>query len=418
MQHTKKWLVFSVAALGVLTLIFLHNAAQASLLDWWNKSFPDWKIERPTPLLTAPDTSATKATPYESPDTHEEAVIKAVDLASPSVVSIIISKDLPVIENCPYDPFGNLPPEFRNFFGGGSDFTVPCQKGTQHQEVGGGSGFIISEDGLVLTNRHVVSDTKADYTVLMNDGKKYPAKVLARDPVQDLAVVKIEANNLKPLPLGDSDGIRLGQTAIAIGNALGEFRNTVSVGVVSGLARRITASDKAGGSEDLEGLIQTDTAINQGNSGGPLLNLRGEVIGITTAVASDAQNIGFALPINKAKRAITSVKASGKITVPYLGVRYLSVTDDIVKKEKLPVTYGALVRGGEDGPGVAKNSPAEKAGLQAEDIILAVNGVKVDENNSLGTLIQRYQVGETVKLTIRRGDKDLTISVLLEERQF
>lgn len=359
-----------------------------------------------------------KTIPYAPIDVHEEAIIKAVDTAAPSVVSIVISKDLPVIEQCPYDPFGDLPPEFKQFFGDEGGFSRPCQNGTMKQEVGGGSGFIISADGLILTNKHVANDSKADYTVLTNDGKKYSAKVLAIDPVQDLAVMKIEANELKPLKLGNSDSLKLGQTAIAIGNALGEFRNTVSVGVISGLARKITASTNRGSSSELlEGLIQTDAAINPGNSGGPLLNLRGEVIGVNTAIASGAQNIGFSIPINKAKRDIESVKATGKISVPYLGVRYVMLTEELVAKEKLLVKQGALLRGSEDGPAVIKNSPAAKVGLMAEDIILEIGGQKINEDNSLASLIQKYQVGDTVKIKIQRNNKEMELYLILEERK-
>lgn len=351
---------------------------------------------------------------------YEETVIKAVESASDGVVSIIISKNLPIIEQCPYNPFGDLPQEFQQFFGpfGGSEFYQPCQKGTKLQEVGGGSGFIVSADGLILTNKHVVVDTKASYTVLTNDGKKYSAEVLARDPAQDLAVVKIEASNLTALKLGDSDKIKLGQTAIAIGNALGEFRNTVSKGVISGLSRTITASGGEGFSETIENVIQTDAAINEGNSGGPLLNINGEVVGINTAMVSGAQSIGFAIPINQAKRAIDSVQKTGKIIVPYLGVRYLLINADLKESQKLPVDYGALLKGNNGGPAVMKNSPAAKAGLQADDIILELNGQKIDQNNSLAFLLQKYQVGDTVTLKILRSGKEIMIQVALEERKF
>ncbi|MBI5732818.1 trypsin-like peptidase domain-containing protein [Candidatus Jorgensenbacteria bacterium] len=349
---------------------------------------------------------------------YEEAVIRAVESAAPSVVSIVISKDLPIIEQCPSNPFQDLPPEFRNFFGQGFGFQFyePCQKGTKRQEVGGGTGFIVTTDGLILTNKHVVSDTKADYTVLTNDGKKYDAKVLARDPLQDLAVIKISALGLLPATLGNSDTIKLGQTAISIGNALGEFRNTVSVGVISGLSRDITASGADFGSESIQGVVQTDAAINPGNSGGPLLNLRGEVIGINTAIVAGAQNIGFAIPINQAKRDIESVKKTGAIKAAYLGVRYLMVSDEVAKKQKLSLDYGALVRGTEEGPAVVSGSPAAKAGLQAEDIILEVNGEKLDKGKTLGSVIQKYNIGDTVAVKVRRGDQMLTFTVKLEER--
>lgn len=348
---------------------------------------------------------------------YERAVIEAVKRVSPAVVSITVSKNVPIIEQCPYNPFGNLPPEFREFFGGDDFFfSQPCQKGTELRQVGSGSGFIISSDGLIVTNKHVVFDKDASYTVFTNDGKKYDAKVLARDPSQDLAVVKISANGLPTVKLGDSDSLELGQTAIAIGNALGEFRNTVSVGVISGLSRTVTAAGPGIGAETIHGVIQTDAAINPGNSGGPLLNLRGEVIGINTAVASGAENIGFAIPINAAKRAIDSVRRTGEIQTPYLGVRYITVTPEIMKKQNLPVDYGALIRGSEDGPAVIPGSPAARAGLLAEDIILEVNGRKINSENPLGAAIARFGVGETVTLKINRGGKELTLQATLEKR--
>ena len=246
----------------------------------------------------------TKSPPAVIP-TQEDEVISVVKNASPAVVSIIISKNLPLYEECYINPFGDLFPGFQ----------IPqiCQKGTKLQEIGGGSGFIVSPEGLILTNKHVVSDSAAEYTVLTNDGKKYPAKVLSLDPDQDLAVIKINiaeesTTSLSAVLLGDSDNLQIGQTVIAIGNALGEFRNTVSLGVVSGLFRTITASG-GGLTETIEGLIQTDAAINSGNSGGPLLNLKGEVIGINTAMASGAENIGFAIPINKAKTILQEQSA-------------------------------------------------------------------------------------------------------------
>ncbi len=361
--------------------------------------------------------SGKEAPLYKPALDYENAVIDAVERASPSVVSIVISKDLPIIEQCPgNNPFGDLPPEFQDLFGKGLDFSVPCQKGTKNQEIGGGSGFIVSENGLIVTNKHVVMDTKAEYTVLTNDGKKYPAKVLARDTVRDLAVIKIEADGLKPAQLGDSDGVKLGQTAIAIGNALGEFRNTVSVGVISGLSRTITAGGVGGFSEKIEGVMQTDAAINQGNSGGPLLNLRGEVIGINTAVASGAQNIGFTVPINQVKRAIQSVKDTGSIKSPYIGVRYITLTEEIAKKQKLSIQEGALVRGTEDGPAVIPESPADKAGVKAEDIITEVNGEKLTTEKTLGSVIQKYNIGETVTLKVYRGKDAMELSVTLKER--
>ena len=349
---------------------------------------------------------------------YENQIMKAVERSEPSVVSIVISKDVPIIENCPVDPFSGLPPEFRQFFGDTPNFSQLCKKGTQKREVGGGSGFIIESDGTVVTNKHVVNDASASYTVFLSNGKKYDATVVARDLILDFAVIKINATGLPTLNLGDSDSLKLGQTAIAIGNALGEFRNTVSVGVVSGLRRNVTASGGVdGGVETIEGVIQNDTAINPGNSGGPLLNLRGEVIGINTAIASGAENVGFAIPINQVKRAIKSIKQTGKIITPYIGVRYITINEEQAKKENLNSIFGALLRGNKDGSAIIKGSPADKAGLQAEDIILQVNGEKIGDPSSLSTLIQKYSVGDTITLKVLRGKETKMVPVTLEERK-
>ncbi len=357
-----------------------------------------------TPLLQ----SSQPPSKYVSNIEYEQAIIDSVKSASPSVVSIIISKNLPVYEQQLVNPFPDIP-GFNNPFG---NFLIPqnVQNGTSLQEVGAGSGFIVSEDGLILTNKHVVSDTKADYTVITNDGKKYNAKVLALDPVQDLAVIKIQADGkLSAITLGDSDGIQIGQGAIAIGNALGQFSNTVSVGVVSGLGRTVNASDQSGSfSETLEGIIQTDAAINPGNSGGPLLNLKGEVMGINVATATDAQSIGFAIPINLAKRDINQVVKTNKITYPFLGVRHVLVDATVKAKYNLSVDYGALIIKGNNGEAaVTKGSPADKAGLKEGDVIL---------DNSLTQVIEKYNPGDKVTIQFLRDGKEMTVDVVLTDR--
>jgi len=352
---------------------------------------------------------------YVSNISYEQAIIDVVKNANQSVVSIIISKDLPVYEQQWVNPFGD---------GSGFDIQIPqyVQKGTEYKEVGSGSGFIVSADGLVLTNKHVVSDKTADYTVIMNDGQKYSAKVLALDPVQDLAIIKVENTDSKtfqPLKLGDSSGIQIGQTAIAIGNALGEFSNTVSVGVVSGLGRTISASDQTGAvSETLEDIIQTDAAINSGNSGGPLLNLKGEVIGINTATAQDAQSIAFAIPINYVKKDIDQVIATNKIVYPFLGVRYVLVNEQVKKTYDLSIDYGALVAKGNSGEAaVTTGSPAEKAGIKAGDVILEFNGEKITTENTMSKIIQKYNAGDSVTLKILRDGKEIELQVTLGERE-
>ncbi len=358
---------------------------------------------------------------YISKIPYEQAIIDSVQSASPSVVSIIISKNVPVYEEELMNIFGEDLPGF--------EFQVPqrVQKGTKYQEIGAGSGFIVSQDGLVVTNRHVVLDKAADYTVVTNDGKKYSAKVLALDPVQDLAIIKIQSDpsnssgqviKFSAIKLGDSNGIQIGQGAIAIGNALGQFSNTVSVGVVSGLKRTVNASNESGSfSETLEGIIQTDAAINFGNSGGPLINLRGEVIGVNTATAQGAQTVGFAIPINIAKRDIQQIIATNKITYAFLGVRYVLV-DDLVKKEKkLSIDYGALVISGKNGElPVIADSPAQKAGLKAKDVILEINSEKITKDNSMTKILAKYSPNDKITLKVLRDDKEISVDIILAER--
>jgi serine protease Do len=417
-KENKKWLIVASVIVGIG--IVLGGLVVVGKVPMQNNSWGTLNgiasflhLAPAAPLMESSSTVL-----YAPTNDYETAVVAAVKKASPAVVSIVISEQVPIVEQCPYNPFGNLPPEFQQFFGNTPDMTQPCDTGkTQLQEVGGGSGFIISSDGMILTNKHVVSNVSASYTVITNDGKKYDAKVLARDPSQDFAVVKISASGLPTVSLGDSDGLELGQTAIAIGNALGQFSNTVSVGVVSGLERTVTASDQSNGEQEtIQGVIQTDAAINPGNSGGPLLNLQGQVIGINTAIASGAQSIGFAIPINRAKPDIASVKKTGNIESPFLGVRYLMVTPDIAKQQNLSATSGALVRGSNSGAAVQPESPAAKAGIQAEDIILKVDNHQVDASHTLTDVVAGYNVGDTVTLTINRGGKEITLRATLVAR--
>lgn len=394
--------------------------ARASIFDtFWNNFIAPLRLpfgtESTSPPAPAAPSGERQVPLYQPALDYERAVIEAVKKASPAVVAITVSKNVPIIENCPVDPFFDVPDQFRRFFEDNIQLYRECERGTELQEVGGGSGFVLTPDGLIVTNKHVVLDEKASYTVLTSDGKKYDAKVLARDPVLDLAVVKVDAAGLPTVTLGDSDSIELGQTAIAIGNALSEFTNTVSVGVVSGLARTVTAGTR-GFSETIHNVIQTDAAINPGNSGGPLLNLKGEVIGINTAIVSGAQNIGFAIPINRAKRDIESVKETGEIVLPFLGVRYVMITPDFAEANDLSVEDGALLRGTDEGPAVTKDSPAAAAGLKAEDIVLEVNGEKITRDNILVEVVSKYRVGETVTLVVLRGGERMTVPVTLGKR--
>lgn len=296
--------------------------------------------------------------------------------------------------------------------------TVTNVFGQSYQQEASGTGFIITNDGLIVTNKHVVSDSAATYTVVMSDGKTYDAKVQSQDPFQDLAVIKIDAKNLPVVELGDSDQLAVGQWVVAVGNALGRFDNSVTVGVVSAKNRKIEATDQGGTSgETLDGMLQTDAAINSGNSGGPLVNLKGQVVGINTAMASGAQSIGFAIPINAAKTAIESIKTTGRIIRPYLGVRYLDITPDIAKAGSLPVDYGALVKAGTKitDLAVVPSSPADKAGIMENDIITEINGDKIDQNNSLIKLVQQYKVGDEIEVKVLSKGKEKTVKVKLEE---
>lgn len=365
--------------------------------------------------IDLPEIPVAEDSEYNLPITQEEAVVDAVKKYSPAVVSIIITKDVPIFEQYYTSPFEGFPFEFQ----------IPQvrQKGTEKKEIGGGTGFIVSEDGMIITNKHVVLDEEADYTVYTNDGRKFGAEVLARDPIQDLAVIKIEDLLETPFPkvkLGDSSKVQIGQTVIAIGNALGEFKNTVSVGVVSGLGRTITAEGQGDFIETIDDVIQTDAAINQGNSGGPLLNLKGEVVGINTATVIGAQSIGFAIPVNRVKRDVEQVKLFGKIVYPFIGVYYTLITEDLQKSFDLPSDQGAWIGRSANGEktdiAILPDSPAEKAGLKRDDIILEFDGQKVTLENKLSKIIQNYMPGDEESLKIIRNKEEKTVEIILGEK--
>lgn len=275
-----------------------------------------------------------------------------------------------------------------------------------------GTGFIITSDGLIATNKHVVSGGEK-FTITTSNGKTYDGKVVAQDPSNDIAFIKVEATGLAVADLGDSDRVEVGQWVIAIGNALGELQNSVTVGVVSAKERSATPTDGRGNSESLYGLLQTDAAINPGNSGGPLLSLGGQVIGINTAIAGDAEGIGFAIPVNELKKALESYKKNGKIIQPYIGVRFQPITKAIAKSLNLSVERGALITGNRTSPAVAAGSPAEKGGIKQGDIIQKVNNDEITETNPLTRLIRKYSPGETVTLTVLRDKETLTLQVTL-----
>jgi len=286
--------------------------------------------------------------------------------------------------------------------------------------LGKGTGFFVSKDGLIVTNRHVVSSTGAKITVTTTDGKERGATLVATDPVLDIAILRVQGTSFVPLDLGDSSTLSSGQSVVAIGYALGTFQNSVSVGVISGLSRSVIASGQNGEAEYLDQVIQTDAAINRGNSGGPLLNLKGEVIGVNVATATTSQSIGFALPINDVKQAITSVQKTGRIIRPFVGVRYTQITSEVAQVRSLPVTYGILVGQGKNLEDVAvlPGSPAELAGITSGDILLTLDGVKLDQAHSFASLVRQKTVGRSVSITLLRSGVEQTVKLTLTEAPY
>lgn len=339
---------------------------------------------------------------------EESAVISVVDRVSPAVVSVVIYKKLGSLFNRT-GPFA-----FDPFLFGLNDAAL--RDDGELRPVGGGSGFIIRSDGLIVTNRHVVDDARASYRVVLTDGRELEAEVKAKDEVLDFALLKINANNLPTVALGDSDTIRIGQSVVAIGNVLSEFANTVTSGVVSGVNRRVVAGNGAG-SEVIEEAIQTDAAINPGNSGGPLVNLRGEVIGINTAVSQAGQLVGFATPVNAVKPLIASFEQNGRFVRPWLGVRYTMLTPALAEEAKLPVKEGAYIvpREGDREPGVVPDGPAAKAGLKEGDVIIDVGGKPVNLKRSLSRAIAEFQPDTDVNVKAIRDGKELILTVRLGE---
>lgn len=322
---------------------------------------------------------------------EESVVIEVAQKASPSVVTVAV--ETPARKVLEFSPFGGL--------------TERLEGGDQ-QDIG--TGFVVSEDGLIVTNKHVVSDDGASYIVITQNGDEYEVEEIDKDPSNDIAILKISATGLKPLELGDSDNLQVGQFVIAIGTALGEFRHTVTTGVVSGLGRGITAgSQYQGYVEELDNVIQTDAAINPGNSGGPLLNSAGQVIGVNVAVAAAAENIGFAIPVNVLKEALDEFQATGSFPArAYLGVRYQMIGEQGAILNDVP--QGAYVLD------VVTDSPAEDAGIEAGDIIAKFDQSELSEDaNSLAEVISQKRPGETISLEVWRDGDVYTTSVILGE---
>ncbi|MBI4129995.1 trypsin-like peptidase domain-containing protein [Candidatus Roizmanbacteria bacterium] len=323
---------------------------------------------------------------------EESVVIDVVEKVNPSVVTVGVERQRSVMEFDPRDPFGF--------------FQQPRQRSSETEKADIGSGFILSADGLIVTNKHVVSQSGVKYSVITSDNKTYEVKNIYRDPANDVAIVKIDASGLKTVELGNSDQIKVGQMVIAMGTPLGEFRGTVTKGIVSGLGRGITAgSPLEGFAEELDNVIQTDAAINPGNSGGPLLNSSGQVIGVNTAVASGAENIGFALPINLVKEALDNFKVTGSFDRAFLGVSYSMLSRDTALLNEVP--EGAYVRE------VVEGSAAEKAGIQQGDIITYFDGQRIKADDGLATLINKKKIGDRVTVKIWRDEeeKDLTVTM-------
>jgi serine protease Do len=309
---------------------------------------------------------------------EESAVIDVVDSVSPSVVSIIV-------RTVDFDIFS----------------------GPLATESGIGTGFIVDPSGLIVTNSHVVDNRDGLYSVVLKDGTTYEVEEIHLDEMTDLAIIEVSARNLPVVELGDSDSIKVGQQAIAIGNALGRFSNTVTVGVVSGIARELTATSSFGSNpKTYEGAIQTDAALNPGNSGGPLLNSVGQVVGINVATTRGADNIGFAIPVNTLKPILDTFMAEGRIIRPYLGVSYTMITREIAAIRRIP--EGAYISR------VLADSPALKAGMVRGDVIISFNGKELSGTESLSSMIGSKKVGERVEVLIDRNGERRNLTVTLE----
>jgi S1-C subfamily serine protease len=350
---------------------------------------------------------------------YSSPAVPVIKKVMPAVVSIAIAKSLESLEKeVPKDLQSLLP-----YKDGHLQVPEEMIEKDGMVKIGGGSGFIVDSSGIIITNKHVVVDANAAYTVILDSGEKVSAEILARDPVDDIAIMRI-VSSVKKLPivqLGDSSKAELGEEVLAIGNALGIFKNTVSKGIISGLARSIRAAsemDKKPQIQELRGLIQTDAAINPGNSGGPLVNLHGKAIGINAAIVFGAQNLGFAIPINTVKRDLDDLRIHGHIRRPLLGLRYLNIDEGLQKKLSLPVSEGAFIIGqGPHAKAIIAGTPAEKAGLKAKDIILVINGKKLTTDVTIQDFLEEKEVGDTLTMQVLRDGKEFSANVILAERK-
>ncbi len=348
----------------------------------------------------------------------EKRIIKTIKNVMPAVVTIVIKKSLEEVKQ-------DLKAEqasAKKVLDKIDVLSIPKDKIDAHGmvQIDGGSGFIVDTKGIVLTNKHVISDLSAEYTVITNNNEEYKAELLARDPVDDVAILKINPSKKLPtLEFGNSESVNLGQTVLAFGNALGIFQNTVSMGIISGLSRSIVAhTDPKAPAQEMRGLIQIDAAINPGNSGGPLTDMYGRVVGINAAIVSDAENISLAIPINAAVRDLEDVKKYGKIRRPLLGLHYLILNQDFSEKLHLPVSYGAIVmREHPMEKAVIPESPADDAGLKENDIILEWNGEKITTEKTILDFLETQNVGDLVQLKVLRGENEMDLALTLGERK-
>lgn len=327
----------------------------------------------------------------------QEATIRAIAETEDAVVNVIV-----------YDEETTVLIDF---------VTGEQESSTKKVQKGRGTGFLISQDGYILTNKHVVEsagDVNASYRIIMNTGKQYYAQLIGKDPLNDLAVLKIFDENLPFVRLGDSNSLQVGTSVIAIGNALGQYQNSATKGIVSGLGRSILAAEDSGSIEVLDNVIQTDAEINFGNSGGPLINLRGEVIGINVAIDESGRAIGFAIPVNDARPVINSIIESGRIIRPRLGISYTMLTPEIAIDNKLNRTSGAWINSVSGKP-VVEGGPAERAGLRDGDVIFEINAIAIEGKNTLLSVVQKYKPGEKIGMKVLRGEKVLILVAELDE---
>lgn len=351
-------------ALGVLVAVGLYQAQVRGLIPGKGMELPQLTEETRTILK------------------EENAIISVVEKTSPSVVAI--GANIRIVN--PFDPF-----------------SLPRDKNTTI-----GTGFVVSDKGIIVTNKHVVDNPSLKYNVVTKDGKKYEIRKIYRDPLLDLAMVQVDANDLKALDLGDSSKLRVGQTVIAIGNALGRFTNTVTTGVVSGLGRRVVAGDPFSGfSESLDDLIQTDAAINPGNSGGPLLNSAGQVIGVNVATTEGAQNIGFAIPINSVKIIADEFIRTGNVSRPFLGISYRFISKDVAIMNEVP--QGVYIQD------VVEGSAADKAGIKAGDIITKIDDQAVDSESKISEIIRNKKIGDNINLIVWNDGQERSVTAILQE---